>query len=369
MSARLQAIKWERPHLTILNQLALPHSSEYIEISDARAGHYAISSMQTRGAPAIAIVAALSLAAELSTMHFDTSASARTHIHMQLDYLATSRPTAVNLFDAITKLKHAVDTTITDNGQVVRDTYVQMAERMLDADVKDNMAIGEHGAQLIGNDKVRVLTHCNTGTLATAGYGTALGIVRSLHAQGSLDRVYFTETRPYNQGARLTAYELLTEEIPAQLVCDSAVSALLRSDPMIRAIIVGADRVAANGDTANKIGTYQLAITARYHGCQFIVAAPTTSVDLHTKSGADIVIEERDEAEILVQTGFERQGVLEGRLERVEVQVAPVGTRAWNPSFDVTPAELISAIVTERGVVVKQPGASEFDMAGHMRGE
>ncbi|KAJ1748924.1 S-methyl-5-thioribose-1-phosphate isomerase, partial [Coemansia sp. RSA 1752] len=288
MSARLQAIKWERPHLTILNQLALPHSSEYIEISDACAGHYAISSMQTRGAPAIAIVAALSLAAELSSMHFDTSASARAHIHMQLDYLATSRPTAVNLFDAITKLKHAVDTTITDNGQVVRDTYVQMAERMLDADVKDNMAIGEHGAQLIGNDKVRVLTHCNTGTLATAGYGTALGIVRSLHAQGSLDRVYFTETRPYNQGARLTAYELLTEEIPAQLVCDSAVSALLRSDPMIRAIIVGADRVAANGDTANKIGTYQLAITARYHGCQFIVAAPTTSVDLHTKSGADI---------------------------------------------------------------------------------
>ncbi|KAJ2257788.1 S-methyl-5-thioribose-1-phosphate isomerase, partial [Coemansia sp. RSA 454] len=242
MSARLQAIKWERPHLTILNQLALPHSSEYIEISDACAGHYAISSMQTRGAPAIAIVAALSLAAELSSMHFDTSASARAHIHMQLDYLATSRPTAVNLFDAITKLKHAVDTTITDNGQVVRDTYVQMAERMLDADVKDNMAIGEHGAQLIGNDKVRVLTHCNTGTLATAGYGTALGIVRSLHAQGSLDRVYFTETRPYNQGARLTAYELLTEEIPAQLVCDSAVSALLRSDPMIRAIIVGADR-------------------------------------------------------------------------------------------------------------------------------
>ncbi|KAJ2207241.1 S-methyl-5-thioribose-1-phosphate isomerase, partial [Coemansia sp. RSA 518] len=144
--------------------------------------------------------------------------------------------------------------------------------------------------------------------------------------------------------ARLTAFELLTEEIPAQLVCNSAVSALLRSDPMIRAIVVGADRVAPNGDTANKIGTYQLAITARYHGCQFIVAAPTTSVDLYTKSGADIVIEERYEAEILVQTGFERQGVLEGRLKRVEVQVAPVGTRAWNPSFDVTPAELISAM-------------------------
>ncbi|KAJ2502139.1 S-methyl-5-thioribose-1-phosphate isomerase [Coemansia sp. RSA 1972] len=238
-----------------------------------------------------------------------------------------------------------------------------------DADTAGMRSSTASGTQLIGNNKVRMLTHCNTGTLATAGYGTVLGIVRALHAQGSLDRVYFTETRPYNQGARLTAYELLTEEIPAQLVCDSAVSALLRSDPMIRAIVVGADRVAANGDTANKIGTYQLAITARHHGCQFIVAAPTTSVDLHTKSGADIVIEERNEAEILVQTGFKRQGVLEDRLERVEVQVAPVGTRAWNPSFDVTPAELISAIVTERGVVVKQPGASEFDMAGHMHGE
>ncbi|KAJ2826626.1 S-methyl-5-thioribose-1-phosphate isomerase [Coemansia erecta] len=371
MANRLQAIRWEHPHLTILNQLLLPHSSEYVEIPDTRAGHFAISSMQTRGAPAIAIVAALSLAAEISSKEFASASEAREYVHAKLDYLGTSRPTAVNLFDAITKLKHVVDSSEGD-GRAVRDSYVRAAEQMLATDIADNQAIGGHGARYIGMDgsRVQVLTHCNTGALATAGHGTALGIVRSLYSKDMLDQVFFTETRPYNQGARLTAYELSVEGIPAQLVCDSAVSALLQSNPGIRAIIVGADRVARNGDTANKIGTYQLAITARYHKRQFIVAAPTTSIDLHTLSGDDIVIEQRDEAEILVQAGFDRASVVDGsELLRAEVQVAPVGIRAWNPSFDVTPAELISAIVTERGVVEKQPGASEFDMAGHVNAE
>ncbi|KAJ1933422.1 S-methyl-5-thioribose-1-phosphate isomerase [Linderina pennispora] len=238
---------------------------------------------------------------------------------------------------------------------------------MLADDISDNKAIGANGAAFIERrrpetvPRIKVLTHCNTGALATAGHGTALGIIRSLYQKdGSvLEHVFFSETRPYNQGARLTAYELKEEGIPSTLVCDSAVSALLRSDPSIRAIVVGADRVAANGDTANKIGTYQLAITAKFHGVDFIVAAPVTSIDLGLKSGKDIVIEERNMDEITQTAGFVSESI-GGQLVRQTLQVAPVGTNAWNPSFDVTPAELITAVVTEKGVFEKR--GAEFDL-------
>ncbi|KAI8325749.1 methylthioribose-1-phosphate isomerase-like protein [Martensiomyces pterosporus] len=384
--SRLQAIKWERPTLTILNQLLLPHSSEYIAIRNSQDGHYAIASMQTRGAPAIAIVAALSLAAEVSQLEFASASAAVQHIHKQLDYLSTSRPTAVNLFDAVTRLKRAVDDAATRadgaSGSDVARAYVDAAEQMLADDVADNRAIGKHGAEFIEGRRpadlpaLKVLTHCNTGALATAGHGTALGIIRSLYQkdgsgsgeqQSVLEHVYFSETRPYNQGARLTAFELKEEGIPSTLVCDSAVSALLRSDPSIRAIVVGADRVAANGDTANKIGTYQLAITAKFHNRDFIVAAPTTSIDLHLKSGSDIVIEERSQDEITTTAGFVKSSIGQGDLVRETIQVAPLGTSAWNPSFDVTPAELITAIVTERGVFVKSAGAAEYDLPASLQ--
>ncbi|KAJ1963863.1 S-methyl-5-thioribose-1-phosphate isomerase [Dipsacomyces acuminosporus] len=373
--SRLQAIKWERPNLTILNQLLLPHSSEYIDIRNSQDGHYAIVSMQTRGAPAIAIVAALSLAAEVSQLEFASAQEAAEHIYKQLDYLSTSRPTAVNLFDAIAKLKKIVGEAVQASGvggSDVAKVYVDAAERMLADDVADNRAIGKHGAEFIESRRpadipyIKVLTHCNTGALATAGHGTALGIIRSLYQKDQqarvLEHVYFSETRPYNQGARLTAFELKEEQIPNTLVCDSAVSALLRSDPSIRAIIVGADRVAANGDTANKIGTYQLAITAKFHNRDFIVAAPTTSIDLGLKSGNDIVIEERSQDEITTTAGFVKSSIGQGKLARETIQVAPIATRAWNPSFDVTPAELITAVVTEKGVYTKSPGSSEFDL-------
>ncbi|KAJ2053581.1 S-methyl-5-thioribose-1-phosphate isomerase [Coemansia sp. RSA 2337] len=374
-ASKLQAIRWVRPRLDILDQLLLPHASTYIDISSSADGHRAIATMQTRGAPAIAIVAALSLAAELlgsshEVEQLDTeSAAAAAFIEQRLDYLATSRPTAVNLFDAIRKLKAVVRKAVA-SGENVVNAYVSAAEAMLAADVADNENIGRLGAEFIlgrsplGN-QLKVLTHCNTGALATAGHGTALGIIRSLHNsdESSLDHVYFTETRPYNQGARLTAYELLVEEIPATLVCDSAVSALLRSDPSIRAIVVGADRVARNGDTANKIGTYQLAIAAKFHGRDFIVAAPTTSIDLDLDSGAGIVIEERSQDEVLATEGFSAESVANGtELKRAAVRVAPVGVAAWNPSFDVTPADLITAVVTEKGVFVKADGAKEFDL-------
>ncbi|KAJ2850638.1 S-methyl-5-thioribose-1-phosphate isomerase [Coemansia brasiliensis] len=368
-AGRLQAIRWESRQLVILNQLLLPHSSEYVKIADCHAGHHAIASMQTRGAPAIAIVAALSLAAELNTHpEFDSSEAACNFIHERLDFLATSRPTAVNLFAAVRELKQVADQALHENTDV-REAYIQAAEQMLAADIADNQAIGRFGADFLTNEhkgQLKVLTHCNTGALATAGYGTALGIVRRLWEQGKLEQVVFTETRPYNQGARLTSYELLAEQIPSRLICDSAVSALLKSDPQVSAIIVGADRVAANGDTANKIGTYQLAISARFHNRKFIVAAPSTSIDLNIGSGREIVIEERDDKEITRITGVTCDSLQGGKVEMESVQIAPLETRAWNPSFDVTPADLISAIVTERGVFVKQPGADVFDLASDL---
>ncbi|KAJ1664100.1 S-methyl-5-thioribose-1-phosphate isomerase [Coemansia sp. RSA 1646] len=365
-NSKLQAIRWDRPRLSILNQLLLPHTSEYVEIKNSADGHHAIVTMQTRGAPAIAIVAALSLAAEVSAMSNSDNESMAGFINSKLDYLGTSRPTAVNLFDAIRKLKQAVSQAACQ-GKCVAEAYVAASEAMLSSDVSDNQRIGANGAQYIQEQSkartIKVLTHCNTGALATAGHGTALGIIRSLHQEKQLDRVYYTETRPYNQGARLTSYELLTEDIPATLVCDSAVSALLSSDPYIVAIVVGADRVAANGDTANKIGTYQLAITAQYHGRLFIVAAPTTSIDLDLPKGNEIVIEERSENEITTATGFTKSSIEQrAELEKETIQVAPMGAQAWNPSFDVTPANLISAIVTENGVFTKSDGASEYDL-------
>ncbi|KAJ2743740.1 S-methyl-5-thioribose-1-phosphate isomerase [Coemansia sp. BCRC 34301] len=362
MKSSLQAIRWARPRLAILDQLLLPHTSKYIDICTSADGHRAIATMQTRGAPAIAIVAALSLAAELLASDAVQDAS---FIEQRLDYLSTSRPTAVNLFDAVRKLKTVVRNASLRGDSVV-SAYVAAAEAMLLADVADNQAIGQHGAEYIqkaSGGPTKVLTHCNTGALATAGHGTALGIVRSLHSMEALDHVYFTETRPYNQGARLTAFELREERIPSTLVCDSAVSALLRSDPSISAVIVGADRVARNGDTANKIGTYQIALSARAHNRLFIVAAPTTSIDLELTSGDGIVIEERSGDEVLVT-----EGLLPDGGGRAGVRVAPAGVDAWNPAFDVTPADLVSAIVTEKGVFVRNAGETEFDLVKLLSG-
>ncbi|KAJ2781268.1 S-methyl-5-thioribose-1-phosphate isomerase [Coemansia javaensis] len=361
MTADLQAIRWARPRLSILNQLLLPHRREYVEIATSEQAHHAIASMQTRGAPAIAIVAALGLAAEVSAMAFDSDDVARAHIRARLEYLQTARPTAVNLFEAAARLARVVDAAATG----VAQAYVDAAEQMLADDVRDNEAIGRLGCEhlrALPGDKL--LTHCNTGALATAGHGTALGIVRDMWRAGQLAHVFFTETRPYNQGARLTAFELVSEGIAATLVCDSAVSALLARDPSIKAVVVGADRVAANGDTANKIGTYQLAIAARFHGRAFVVAAPSTSIDLALDSGAGITIEERPQDEITAAAGFTASSVAApgAELLRERLQIAPTGTHAWNPSFDVTPAALISAIVTEKGVFVKRPDAQVFDL-------
>ncbi|KAF2280693.1 Methylthioribose-1-phosphate isomerase [Westerdykella ornata] len=363
----LESIRYTRGSLSILDQLLLPHQTHYDPIYSSTDAWHAIRSMRTRGAPAIAIVAALGLAVELTNMKISPIAEeVAIFILEKLDYLVTSRPTAVNLADAARKLtRRVVDEKAREGatGESVRDVYVTAAEKMLVDDVRDNEAIGDHGAKWIvekteagARGQVSVLTHCNTGSLATAGYGTALGVIRSLHKKGALKHAFCSETRPYNQGSRLTAYELVHDEIPATLITDSMAAALLRQkgrEMNIAAIVVGADRVAANGDTANKIGTYSLAILARHHGVKFLVAAPRTTIDLNTESGEKIVIEERPGKEVTLVKGPRFDGVSLDLNVVETISIAASGIDVWNPAFDVTPAALIDGIITEVGVVEK----------------
>lgn len=251
--------------------------------------------------------------------------------------------------------------------------YVAGAEEYMKRDLHTNVSIGENGANWLRDvagaspeRPVSVLTHCNTGSLATSGHGTALGIIRSLHGARLLEHAFCTETRPYNQGSRLTAFELVHEGIPSTLITDSMAGALFatkKAQRNIAAVIVGADRVVANGDTANKIGTYQLAVLARHHGIKFMVAAPRTSIDLDTATGADIHIEERKREELTQVTG--PVVAQDGAVDTTKVaRIATADQRidVWNPAFDVTPHDLIDAIVTEAGVVVKN-AEGQFDLA------
>ncbi|XP_070565847.1 methylthioribose-1-phosphate isomerase-like [Ptychodera flava] len=338
----LEAIKYTEGHLKILNQLLLPTETRYQDVKGVKDGWEAIKEMKVRGAPAIAIVGVLSLAVELSQKQFESKGELLTFIQEKLEYLKTARPTAVNMKEAADRLCKLTEMLCERNDstvETIRERYIQEAEAMMDKDVSDNKNMGHHGAQHIlehcSEDKVKVLTHCNTGSLATAGYGTALGVIRALHDQDKLDHAYCTETRPYNQGSRLTAYELVHDKIPATLIADSAVSMAIK-EKKISAVVVGADRVVANGDTANKIGTFQLAVVAKYHGIPFYITAPTTSIDLNLGTGDDIIIEERKQNELTTIKG---------------IQVAAPGIDCWNPAFDVTPAGLITGgIITEHGV-------------------
>ena len=300
-----------------------------------------------RGAPAIAIVGTLGVAVELRQKTFaddkDGASQLREFIQTKFDYLTTARPTAVNIAEAADRFtKKATDFESKYGPSLsvsqTRDVLLKEMESILVDDINANQVMGRYGAEHILrsiSDKAAVLTHCNTGSLATGGFGTALGVVRSLHGMGKLEHVYCTETRPYNQGARLTAYELVHDKIPSTLICDS-MGALLMQRRKVSAVVVGADRIVSNGDTANKIGTYQLAIAAKHHNIPFYVAAPVTTIDFELKSGEEIVIEERASNEMFCVAGQ---------------RVAAEGIGCWNPAFDVTPADLITGgIVTERGV-------------------
>ncbi|KAJ1441554.1 translation initiation factor fusion with methylthioribose kinase [Ochromonadaceae sp. CCMP2298] len=341
--SKLLSLKYSRGSLAVLDQLKIPHESVFIDVPDVNEAWSVIRLMQVRGAPLIAIVAALGLAVEVEKRkgEFSSASDAADWLLERMTYLRTSRPTAVNLFTATDELSALVGTLRARNISALElvEEVIGECEAMLEDDVTANRAMGRFGAerilQLVDREKIRVLTICNTGSLATAGFGTALGVVRSLHEMGRLEHVYACETRPYNQGARLTAYEIVQDELPGSLICDSMASALMAVKG-VDCVVVGADRIAANGDTANKIGTYQLAIAAKYHGVPFFTAAPTTTLDLCMKSGGEIEIEERPSKELT--TIFGRS-------------IAPEGINAWNPAFDVTPCVLIRGVITEIGVV------------------
>ncbi|BES95905.1 Methylthioribose-1-phosphate isomerase [Nesidiocoris tenuis] len=342
----LKSIKYEQGQLQILDQLLLPAKSVYIDLKTVQDAWSAINTMQVRGAPAIAIVGCLSVAVELhkkDASSLTNKNDLKTELVSKLRYLATSRPTAVNLTKEIDALLSTVDRLVADDSVDVTSMklkIIESAERLLAKDVSDNMAIGQVGANslltsVLDGVNVTVLTHCNTGSLATSGYGTALGVIRRLHELDRIAHVYCTETRPYMQGARLTAYELVYEGIPSTLICDSMVAALFKKT-CVHAVFVGADRVARNGDTANKIGTYQIAVLAKYHGILFYVCAPLSSVDFSIESGDHITIEERAESEMTDVAGQ---------------RIAAEGIKCWNPAFDVTPASLITGIITEKGCI------------------
>ena len=265
----------------------------------------------------------------------------------QLDSLRSSRPTAVNLFNAIDQLQHQLRSLATHSQAPIDLIHcvIDEAERLFADDVTNNKKMGQFGASCLlepflsvepPRARISVLTHCNTGSLATAGYGTALGVIRALHSNGNLEHAFCTETRPYNQGSRLTALELVHDGIPATLITDSMAGALM-AQGKVDAVVVGADRIVANGDTANKIGTYALAVLCRYHNIKFYIAAPTETLDAETPHGRDIVIEQRSAVEVTHLKG---------------IQIAPTSIQVWNPAFDVTPASLISAIITDKGVIL-----------------
>ncbi|MBB5021832.1 S-methyl-5-thioribose-1-phosphate isomerase [Desulfurispira natronophila] len=317
--------------LQLLDQRILPSVVEYVTCRTSSDVAQAIATMVVRGAPAIGVTAAYGvLLGAREAMADNDPARAMSRV---FDSLAASRPTAVNLFWALERMRQ-VYLQHSPLRQSTLDALQCEALRIHQQDVEDNRCLGDHGAQLLP-DRGTVLTHCNAGALATAGYGTALGVIRSAVAMGKELQVYATETRPFLQGARLTAFELQQDRIPVTLICDNMVGAMM-AQGKIQSVVVGADRIAANGDTANKIGTYGIAVLAMAHGVPFYVAAPSSTIDRAMTSGKNIVIEQREPSEVTHFMGY---------------PVAPEGIAVENPSFDLTPAKYISAIITERGVL------------------
>ncbi|MFO1418868.1 MAG: S-methyl-5-thioribose-1-phosphate isomerase [Methylotetracoccus sp.] len=325
----VRALRWTDEGLMLLDQRLLPDRIAYQLCATADDTAEAIATMRVRGAPAIGIAAAYGAVLSARAALAASPESWRDRFDSDLRRLAASRPTAVNLFWAIDRMRKVAAVA----GDPLAD-LLAAAHSILADDVAANRRMGELGADLIAGAS-GVLTHCNTGSLATGGYGTALGVVRSTYRRASCS-IYATETRPWLQGARLTLWELHQDRIPATLIADSAAAMLMRNGA-VQWVVVGADRITANGDTANKIGTYSLAVLARHHGVRFMVVAPTSTIDWSTASGDGITVEERDQSELLPSYYRRESGP----------------SSAWNPVFDVTPAELIDVIVTERGVVTR----------------
>ena len=329
---KIRAVEWEHGRLKLIDQRILPGKFEHLYLDHLPESAKAITDMVVRGAPAIGVTAAYAVVLAARDRYKENPGGWQKVIQPDLELLSKARPMAVNLRWAVGQMRGIIYSGIT--GDPVPRLLVE-AQRIHADDIAANRRMGELGAALIAAGS-GVLTHCNTGALATGGYGTALGVVRAGYAAGKIKSVFADETRPWLQGARLTAWELVQEGIPATLIADSAATYLMKQGK-VAWVIVGADRIAANGDTANKIGTYMTAVAARHHGVKFMVVAPTSTVDMNTPDGSAIPIEARAEAEVLNFGG---------------TRTAPEGIQAWNPAFDITPAELIDAIVTEKGVVL-----------------
>jgi methylthioribose-1-phosphate isomerase len=339
-AASVETLRWRDGRLELIDQRLLPGKFEYLSCSSAADVALAIRAMAVRGAPAIGCAAAFGVALEAQREKGRAPGPFSDAMELAFRTLAESRPTAVNLFWALARMRAVLKQA--RDPEAAAESLTEEALALFHADLAANRAIGRAGAALVP-DGARILTHCNTGALATAGHGTALGVVRSARDAGKRISVIASETRPYLQGARLTAWELIQERIPVTLITDSTAGHLM-SRGQVDLVIVGADRIAANGDVANKIGTYALAVLAERHGLPFYVAAPLSTIDTSIANGASIPIEERGAAEV---TGY------------AGVRWAPEGVAVANPAFDVTPAVLVSALFTEKGVV-ERPDAGKI---------
>ena len=327
----IRPIRFDNKKLYLIDQRVLPSQNIEIEYTVSADVALAIKNMVVRGAPAIGVTAAYAVVLAAIARYAENNQNWKSLIQQDIKYLAQSRPTAVNLFWALNEMQALIE-------DLESDPYLplkKLADDIHHQDIQANYTLGQIGADLIADNSGAVLTHCNAGALATGGYGTALGVIRSAYKDQKIDHVFADETRPWLQGARLTAWELVQDDIPVTLIAEGAAASLMQQGK-VSWIIVGSDRIAANGDMANKIGTYGLAVLAKYHGVKFMVAAPTTTIDMNISDGKDIPIEQRSKHEVL---------------HYGEHRIAAEGAEAWNPAFDVTPANLVDVIVTEKGFI------------------
>ena len=344
----IPTLEWLPNGVNFLDQTKLPLEETYVLATDYQQVATVIRDMIVRGAPAIGVSAAMGVALGVSQSKATTLKALTAELAVICETLAATRPTAVNLFWAIERMRERFDALAAIKTPIpqIKAALIAEAKHMYDEDIAACKAMGAHGAALLPKEGT-VLTHCNAGALATCGYGTALGVIRAAVERGHKIDVFADETRPYLQGARLTAWELLHDNIPTTVLCDNMAGSLMRQG-RIQAVIVGADRIAANGDTANKIGTYSVAVLAKEHGIPFYVAAPLSTIDLATRHGDEIPIEQRSATEVTHSNGK---------------QMTPDGAGIENPAFDVTPAKYITAIITEHGVLRAPYGKSIREMA------
>jgi methylthioribose-1-phosphate isomerase len=329
----LQTVLWQNGKVRLIDQTALPETLRYVELSDWREVAEAIRTMVVRGAPAIGCTAALGMALGARGIIAENRDAFLRRVAGIADTFRAARPTAVNLFWAIDRILGVAQHT--DGNPVdLKDALLSEALQMLDEDIASNRRMGQFGAALL-SDNSNVLTHCNAGALATVGYGTALGVIRAAVEGGKRIHVYADETRPRLQGMKLTAWELSQDDIPVTVIADNMAASLMRQGK-VDSVVVGADRIASNGDTANKIGTYGVAVMAKYHNVPFYVAAPFSTIDMKLASGLQIPIEQREHVEMTHIEG---------------IRVAPENVPVLNPAFDITPGELVTAFITERGVI------------------